>query len=173
VPIAIGYNQQIQGMLPKEAVQTQGKRVIGLGVLALLISIAGYWYPVISIVAAAVAVIGRELLALIQRVKDENLPFYFSKKNHGLMILGIIPNSPAHKMALQVGELVTKVNGVNVRDEQSFYEALQKNRAHCKLEVIDTNGEIRFVQRALYEGDHHELGILFVQEERKQLEKVQ
>ena len=173
VPFAIGYNQQIQGLLPKEAVQTQGKRVIGLGVLALLISIAGYWYPVISIVAAAVAVIGRELLALIQRVKDENLPFYFSKKNHGLMILGIIPNSPAHKMALQVGELVTKVNGVNVRDEQSFYEALQKNRAHCKLEVIDTNGQIRFVQRALYEGDHYELGILFVQEERKQLEKVQ
>ncbi|NHM29932.1 PDZ domain-containing protein [Neobacillus terrae] len=173
VPFAIGFNQQIQGMLPKEAVQTQGKRVIALGVLTLLISIAGYWYPVISIVAVSVAVIGRELLALIQRVKDENLPFYFSKKNHGLMILGIIPNSPAHKMALQVGELVTKVNGVNVRDEQSFYEALQKNRAHCKLEVIDTNGQIRFVQRALYEGDHYELGILFVLEERKLLEKVQ
>ncbi|MDF2789836.1 MAG: cell division topological determinant, partial [Neobacillus sp.] len=27
--------------------------------------------------------------------------------------------------------------------------------------------EVRFVQRALYEGDHYELGILFVQDEKK------
>ena len=48
-----------------------------------------------------------------------------------------------------------------------FYEALQQNRAHCKLEVLDVNGQIRFVQRALYEGDHHELGILFVLKMKK------
>ena len=83
------------------------------------------------------------------------------------MILGIIPKSPAEKMALEVGELVTKVNGTLVKDEQGFYEALQRNAAHCKLEVLDTNGQIRFVQRALYEGDHHELGILFVQDDKK------
>lgn len=83
------------------------------------------------------------------------------------MILGILPESPADKMALEVGELVTKVNGMNVNDEKTFYEALSRNRAHCKLEVLDTNGQIRFVQRALYEGDHHELGILFVQDEKK------
>ena len=88
------------------------------------------------------------------------------------MILGIIPDAPASKMTLQVGELITKVNGVAVQNEKIFYEALQKNRAHCKLEVLDTNGEVRFVQRALYEGDHYELGILFVQDERKYEEKI-
>ena len=70
-------------------------------------------------------------------------------------------------MSLQVGEVVTKVNGVKIHDEKGFYEALQKNGAHCKLEVLDVNGQVRFVQRALYEGDHHELGLLFVQEEKK------
>jgi len=30
--------------------------------------------------------------------------------------------------------------------------------------VLDINGEVRYVQRALYEGEHHELGILFVEE---------
>jgi S1-C subfamily serine protease len=114
-----------------------------------------------------IAIVGREALTLVQRMNDEALPFYFFKRNQGLMILGILPESPASKMALQVGELITKVNGAAVQNEKGFYESLQKNRAHCKLEVIDTNGEIRFVQRALYEGDHHELGILFVQEERK------
>nr|WP_251030268.1 PDZ domain-containing protein [Bacillus sp. ISL-35] len=167
VPFAIGMHQQIQGMLPREAIQQQGSRVIGLGILTTLISATGYWYPIASIAAVSIAIIGREVLTYTQRMHEESRPFYFSKKNHGVMILGILPESPADKMALEVGELVTKVNGTNVNDEKTFYEALSRNRAHCKLEVLDTNGQIRFVQRALYEGDHHELGILFVQDEKK------
>ncbi|MFP7297269.1 PDZ domain-containing protein [Neobacillus niacini] len=172
VPFAIGINQQIQGMLPKESILLQGRRVTTFGILIMILSVVGYWYPLISIGTAAVAIIGRELISLMQRLKDDNLPFYFSKKNNGLMIIGIIPQSPADKMGLQVGELISKVNGVAIRNEHIFYEGLQKNRAHCKLEVLDINGEVRFVQRALYEGDHYELGILFVQEQRKFDERI-
>lgn len=168
VPFSIGFHQQIQGLLPKEAVQLVGKRVIVLGAITFIVSTAGYWWPIASIAAAALAILGREAITLHQRLHEENLPFYFSKRNNGLIILGIIPESPASKMALQVGEMVTKVNGVRVQNEKEFYEALQRNRAHCKLEVLDVNGEVRFVQRALFEGDHHELGILFVQDEKKQ-----
>lgn len=172
VPFAIGFHQQVKGMLPKVAIQLHGRRVITLGVFVSLLSVAGYWFPLSSIAVAALAVLGRESITLMATLKDDNLPFYFSKKNQGLMIIGVIPESPASKMDLQVGEIISKANGVLVRDEKVFYEALQKNRAHCKLEVFDTNGEIRFVQRALYEGDHHELGVLFVQDERKYDEKI-
>lgn len=164
VPFAVGFHQQIQGLLPKLAVRMVGRKVVWLGVLILLLAAGGYWYPVISIGAVALAVIGREFITQRQRIREENLPFYFSNRDHGLMILGVMPNSPASKMGLKAGELITKVNGVKIRDEKPFYEALQRNRAHCKLEVLDTNDQIRFVQRALYEGDHHELGILFIHE---------
>nr|WP_197969841.1 PDZ domain-containing protein [Mesobacillus harenae] len=163
-PFAVGFHQQIQGLLPKLAVRMVGRKVVWLGVLILFLAAGGYWYPVISIGAVALAVIGREFITQRQRIREENLPFYFSNRDHGLMILGVMPNSPASKMGLKAGELITKVNGVKIRDEKPFYEALQRNRAHCKLEVLDTNDQIRFVQRALYEGDHHELGILFIHE---------
>ncbi|ETI67316.1 PDZ domain-containing protein [Neobacillus vireti] len=172
VPFAIGFHQQIKGMLPKEAIQLHGRQVIMLGIFISILSVAGYWYPLISIVIAALAVIGRESLTLMASLKDENRPFYFSKKNQGLMIIGIIPESPASKMGLQVGEIIAKANGVLVWDENTLYEALEKNRAHCKLDVLDKNGEVRFVQRALYEGDHYELGILFVPDERKFDKKI-
>lgn len=167
VPFGIGFQQQIQGMLPEDAVRRYGGQVLAVGLLVLAIAVAGYWYPIASIAAAAAAIIGREAIALVQRMRDDNRPFYFAKQNHGVMILGVIPGSPAERMGLQVGELITKVNGSAVNDEQNLYEALQRNGAHCKLEVLDTNGQIRFVQRALYEGDHHELGILFVQDAKK------
>jgi len=166
VPFAIGYYQQIQGRLPVLAVKQAGKNVIKFGAVLTCLSIAGYWYPPASIVIAAVAIIGRELLSMRQRMNEDNLPFYFSQRNQGVMILGVIPDSPAEKMGLDVGEVVSKVNGVMITDEESFYEAMQKNRAHCKLEVFDVNDQVRFVQRALYEGDHYQLGILFVQDEK-------
>lgn len=97
VPFAIGFNQQIQGMLPKQSIQLQGRRVTTLGILILILSVIGYWYPLISIGVAALAIISRELISLMQRLKDDNLPFYFSKKNNGLMIIGIIPESPLIK----------------------------------------------------------------------------
>lgn len=170
VPFAIGFSQQIQGMQPAFALKQFGKRVILFGILLTCLSAVGYWYPLASILVVALAIIGRELLTLRQRITDDNSPFYFSKRNHGVMILGILPESPAAKMGLGVGELITKVNGVKVHNEESFYNALQKNRAHCKLEVLDINDQIRLVQRALYEGENYKLGILFVLDEHKVVE---
>lgn len=167
VPFGIGFYQRVQGMLPTDLVKFTGRRIIVLGVSVLLLAIVSIWFPFVAIIAVSVAIIGREIISLRQRLTDESLPFYFSKKEFGIIVVGIIPKSPAEKMALQVGEVITKVNGEKIKTAADFYQALQKNRAFCKLDVIDTNGEVRFVQRALYDGEHHELGILFVNEEKK------
>ena len=167
VPFALGHYQHIQGALPTQAVTHIGKQIIAHGFILTAIAIASYWLPILSLAVVAIAILGREVISFSQKIKEENGPFYFSKRNQGVMILGVLPNSPAQKMKLSVGEIVSKVNGVLVHNEKEVYEALQRNRAHCKLEVLDVNGQIRFVQRALYEGDHHELGILFVQDEKK------
>ncbi|MDY0405108.1 hypothetical protein P5G51_006575 [Virgibacillus sp. 179-BFC.A HS] len=54
------------------------------------------------------------------------------------------------------------MHGRPVASEAAFYQALQINGAFVKLTVLDTSGEMRFVQGALYENDHHELGLIFV-----------
>lgn len=166
IPFAIGFAQQIQSMLPEVVVKQFGKKVIILGVVLTVLSLIGYWYPLASIIIVALAIILRELLSLRHRLAEENRPLFFSRKQQGVMILGVIPDSPAEKMGLSVGELIMKVNGVGVNSEDSFYTAMEINRAHCKLEVLDVNDQIRYVQRALYEGDPFKLGILFVLDEK-------
>ncbi|WP_147534095.1 PDZ domain-containing protein [Bacillus marasmi] len=167
VPFAIGVHQQVQGRVPQVAIQALGKQVINLGAIVTLLGLASFFLPLAALGVIGVAMITRETLTWKQIMNERNLPFYFSKKNQGMRILGILLDTPASKMGLKVGEVITKVNGQTVADEESFYEALQRNRALCKLEVLDVNNEIRFVQRALYEGDHHKLGILFVQEDKQ------
>ncbi|WP_456273296.1 PDZ domain-containing protein [Bacillus sp. AK031] len=171
-PFLLGFRQLVRSTLPQISIKETGNRVFWLGALVLTIAVAGFFAPVISIAGAAIAVIGREWMAYRQRVQDSERSYFFSRNSQGLMILAILPGSPAEKMSLVSGEIISKVNGFRVQTEAEFYEALQNNRAYCKLEVIDTNGQIRFAQGALYEGDHHELGIVFVEEDREWSSKV-
>jgi len=166
VPFWIGFSQQIDIALPAEGVKLTGRRVFLVGSLVTILAVGGYWYPLLSAISIGIAIVGRALIPLVQHFQNKANPYYFSKSEPGIVILDIIPGSPADKMELKIGEIIKTVNGVPVNNEKEYYAALQKNRAFCKLEVIDHNGENRLVNRALFEGDHHELGVLFVSENR-------
>lgn len=168
LPFLIGFKQKVHGTLPEHAINAHGKQVGALGVIITIMAVSSYWFPLLAIITAILAILGREFLHYTQKSLDEKQPFYFSKSKLGVQILGVIPESPADKMGLVKGEIISKINGVVVREEEELYRALQKNRAHCKLEVIGINEQMRFVQRALFEGEHYELGILFVEDQLKE-----
>lgn len=167
IPYWIGFGSQIRSVHPSLGIKGQGKQVIWLGVLVTLIGAAGFWFEPAVIVAMGIALIGRLLISMVHYYQDSGQTYYFSKNHSGIVILDIIPGTAAEKMKLKIGEVIKTVNGIPVQNEQQYYEALQKNRAFCRLEVIDDNGENRFVSRALYEGEHHELGIITFGNENK------
>ncbi|OAK67945.1 signal protein PDZ [Lederbergia galactosidilytica] len=165
LPFLLGFQQQIQTELAEAAVKRMGKNVLLLGLLVLAVSImSSLLLPIYAaIMTSVLALIGRIWLAYRHRVRENNNPYYFAPRNSGVMVLDVLPNSPADKMGLKTGEIIQTCNKVEVNNQDEMYHALSKNRAYCKLEVFDNNNEIRIVQGALYEGDHHELGILFIE----------
>lgn len=165
VPFLVGFHQLIKSSMPVPFIQKTGNRIILLGVFVGLVSVGAYFYPYLAFVAASLALAGKEILWIRMRQQDERKTEHFTPQTSGVMILGIIPRSPAAKMQLRVGEVIVKVNGQNVNDQLQFYDALQKNSAFCKLEVKDEDGEIRFAQTALYDGEHHQLGVLLLKAE--------
>ncbi len=168
VPFFIGFSIKAKSTLLANIVQPLGRNISSVGMVVLAVAAAGYWIPYLSLAAVAIAIIGHAVIFLVYKNREETRPSFFTSSKNGLMILGVLPESPAERMGLRPGELLTKVNGRMVHSRAELYEALQSNRAHCKLEVFDINDQIRLVQNALYEGDHHELGILAV-ENRKLL----
>lgn len=167
VPFIIGFQQQIQSSLPEAAVKKLGKQIIASGIVTAAIAAGGLWISILSLVATVFAMIARAWISYQHRVREGANPYYFTPKENGLIILAVIPGSPAEKLSLKTGEVIHKCNGQVVRNTDEFYLALQKNRAFCKLEVLDTNEQIRFAQGALFEGDHYELGIITVEEKKK------
>ncbi|KIL42944.1 PDZ domain-containing protein [Jeotgalibacillus campisalis] len=164
VPFILGFQLTVVHDLPERIIKQTSQEILWLSALVTVLGAAGFWAPYLFIASFAAAFAGRIFIALRTRAICRHSGYHFINKEKGVMIVDIIPGTPAEKMGLQRGEVIQKLNGILVRDERELYAALQKNRAHCKLEVLDFQGEIRFVQRALYEGQHHQLGIIMVED---------
>lgn len=162
VPFIVGFNYKVTSNIASEVAKKLSKAVFLLSIGVILLAVASIYFPPLSIVAVIFAILGREFINYKQRLNEQQSRPYFVQVDKGLKILGIIPNSPAARLNLLVGETIVRVNGESVHCVDEFYELLQSSGAFFKLDVIDDAGEIRFVQSAFYENDHHELGIVFI-----------
>ncbi|WP_085505942.1 PDZ domain-containing protein [Thalassobacillus devorans] len=161
VPFLSGFDVVTKGHHPVTAAKKLGSGLFLLAFLVTTVAIVSYWWEFLSIAAVGLAVVGKLFIHTLYRVRDKKAP-YFSANDQGLTVLGIIKNSPAEQMGIGVGDLIERVNQVKVTNEEEFYHAMNVNRALCKMEIRDQHGEIRFTQRAIYQHDPYDLGLLFV-----------
>lgn len=165
LPIPIGVSLLSTGALPGTLL---GRLSNFRGVLALIaLGLYGASFalqiPYVDYVLFALFILYELALQWIKRENRGTTPVFING-NRGAVIIDTLPNSPGEAMQLIPGESIYKVNGTVITGGHSFYEALQQHKPYIKLEVLNLNGDIRFVQRAMYETDPHELGILFVSE---------
>ncbi|TFB24359.1 hypothetical protein E3U55_02335 [Filobacillus milosensis] len=163
-PFIIGYSQRFGGSFSEIGAKRTSN---ALAILALVLvggSVAVYFYPEWTIALGIIAIAGRALIHGVTHYLDLEKRSIFTPKQDGIIVVGIIPGSPADEMGIHIGEKIEKIHDIEVTNEHEFYEVMSDHRTFCKLAVRDFNGEIRFVQRALYEGEYHELGLIFVKE---------
>lgn len=161
LPFAVGFHYKVQGDLPHRVAQKLGQATLLLSMIVLAFAIASLFYPILTIVAIIVAILGKEWITFRHRLRDRKKAAYFGPVNKGLKVLAIYPNSPAERLGIEIGEVILKVNGVTIHSTKEFYEALQNSGPFFKLDILDHQGEVRFLTSAFYEEDHHELGIIF------------
>ena len=164
VPFLLGFQQRFHSTLSDHGTKRLAKKLSFLLIVLIALGAGLYWYPEFVYVFLAVAVIGRLLIQWGTHLSESGKRSIFSPQPDGIKILGIVPHSPADEMGLVIGEKVVRVHDHPVSNEHEFYEIMSVNRTYCKLSVKNLDGEIRFVQRPVYENESHELGLLFVKE---------
>ncbi|WP_211749568.1 PDZ domain-containing protein [Paenibacillus sp. Marseille-Q4541] len=160
LPLLIGFGEMTKSMLPEEKVSLTSKRIFLYGVVLLVLGLLSMWWSPISIVAIVFAFLGHEALVWISSYEEENRSPIYVHPKQGLQILAILPGSPAEELGMAPGEVIYKVNGQIIQSPADLHRGLRMNPAFCKLEVRNINGESKFLQRAIYEGEHHQLGAL-------------
>ncbi|WP_211088619.1 S1C family serine protease [Listeria innocua] len=163
LPLFIGFQQQVQAQLPEEASKKIAVQVTTLATIIAVAGLIGIVMPVLTLFAFMFAVIGRFWISYRHYRSEQLLPKKFGPQPDGLVVLGARESTPSTRLNLKAGEKITEVNGQKVHNREELYEALNLNRAFCKLKVIDNAGEPRFEQTALYENDSFELGLLLVE----------
>lgn len=168
-PILIGFDFTVSGAIPTKAAKRYSEYPILLGFLVVALSLLSYYVEILSLVSVIIAIVGREWIAYRFKLKDrQSLPL-FTPLSDGLRVLAVLPGTPAVELGIITGDTIKKVNGQAVSTTKDFYHALQSNRAFCKLDIVDERGEIRFAQRAFYQGEHHELGVIFARSHQERM----
>lgn len=169
VPLVIGYGERTETLTPAEKGSKLSLRLSLYGLAVLVLAFVAEWIPITTVFCALLAVALHEVVRYLGVHEERTNPPRYAADADGLKLLGTLPGSPAEEMGLKTGEVVVRVNGIRVHDRDRLHLALKENSAFCKLEVINLAGETKFVQRPIFAGDHHMLGLLPVPDPNSQL----
>ncbi|EXX89027.1 serine protease [Paenibacillus darwinianus] len=166
LPVMIGFSGLTTSLLPREKAHRASVKLLLSGAVAAALAMAALRWPPFVPVAAVAALLLRELMCQIERRREEQTPPLYVQDDRGLRVLAVVPGTPADQMGIQAGEILHKVNGIRVRSQEDLYEGLLENSAFSKLEVLNLEGQLKFVRRARFEGEHHQLGVVLAPDEK-------
>lgn len=165
LPIVIGFSEMTIGLLPKDKARISSGRLLAYGGVLLALSLLAAWWSPLMLLAALAAFVLHEGLIWYSRYEEQQRSPMFVNPQGGLKVLAVLPGSPAEELGIRAGETIAKINGVPVPTKEDMHAALRINPAFCKLEVLNLAGESKFLQRAIYAGDHHQLGAILAPDE--------
>jgi hypothetical protein len=162
IPLFTGISALLTSQRPMEGIRRvarwnllTGLLLAGCAGLTVRLDVVG------SCVGAMLCIGIQELLSWWIERREQRRESLFSASKLGVKVLDTIRGSVAHAMGLLPGEVITHVNQVPVHSTYDLHFAFEQNPVYAKLQVLDLRGEVRFVGKPVYEGERHQLGIIF------------
>jgi hypothetical protein len=165
-PALVGYGERTISQYPEMQATRAARYLTGYGLFIFLMAWLTEQWSFLAILGALLVIGLHEAMILYLQSKDQSEKPLYVHDHRGLMILAVLPNSAAEEMEIRAGEIIVKVNGQLTLNKEDLHQALQRNPAHCKLEVINRAGHVKFVARSIYHGEHHQLGILLAPDQQ-------
>ena len=160
LPVMLGSVWRTTSLLPAAKAARAAKSLFWTGLIAAAAgAAASRWELLLPAAAAAVPAL-REIAVWIERTREAASGPLYAHEAVGLRVLAVLPGSAGAQLGIEPGEIVCKVNGVVVRSPEDLYDGLAANPAFCKIELLNREGHVRFAQRARYENEHHQLGLI-------------
>lgn len=160
VPGVLGFTERTWSRRPEEKAKRSFGMILLYALTVLGLAVLAHWVQGFLIVAAVLTIALHEGLIWLSNWQEAKGAPLFVHDPRGLKILAVLPDSSAAALGIESGEVIVRVNGLQVRTKDDLHAAMQANPAYCKMELLNLESHTRFVGRALFAGDHHQLGIL-------------
>ncbi|WP_438447529.1 PDZ domain-containing protein [Gorillibacterium sp. sgz5001074] len=160
MPVVLGFTERTLSRLPKEKARRSAGFLMAYALAVTGMALLAHWVAVLLLPAALLTIALHELLIWFSGWEESKRAPLFVHGLQGLKILAVLPGSPAAELGIEAGETIEKINGVRVRTREELHGAFQINPAFCRMEILNLEGQTKFVSRAVFAGDHHQLGVL-------------
>ena len=159
-PVIIGFSDMTVTKLPQQKTASTANGLFVFSFLTIGLAVTVKFFAIAAIPAAVLIVLAHEALRWFAKLgEDQRSPFY-TNSSSGLKVLAVLPRSAAEALGIEPGEIIHKVNGFRVQNRRELFDALRLHPAYCKLEVFNLDGQLKFLKRALFTDDHHQLGVV-------------
>src|SRR5699024_5356004 len=166
-PFIVGFHHIITSQLPAIVAKKLKKNTQLLAFLVLIVALVSFYLPGIAIAAIILAIVGKRYINYLLEQDEQNKEAMFLELNNELKIFAIVPNSPAYKLGLRVGDLVTKVNDSEVTTVSQLNDEMDNLIRYPNFEVIGSDHQVRKIVNNQYKGHLSDLGIIFLKRQSK------
>lgn len=165
IPAVLAYGDLAISRTPEHKAQ---KTALFLGLYSLVLlglALLAPYSPWLLLLAALFSALAHEAIIVHSR-REEFLdtPLY-ANPDEGVKILYVMKGSLAADIGLLAGETILRVNSVPVNDRLDLHTALSSN-TYLRMEVLNKNDDIKFVNTPLFKGEHHSIGLILVPDGR-------
>lgn len=162
LPFLIGFHFTISTQLLEDARKEMKKDLQVLAIVSLFLLIISYFYIDFSIWAVLIVLIGGVFVLYRHRRRENMWTFKYGPADEGLRVIAVRPKSPAERMDLSIGVIITHINDQEMKTKEQFYETMSYNRSYIRMRIKRSDGEIIMVETPLYDDDFNNLGLLIL-----------
>ena len=162
LPLIIGLTLRIYKELPKLAIGFIKKQYLYLAVVNACLAIISAFYPIAGIIGLVILLIAYLGDRYVIKRHDNKQEKWFAESDEGILIVGVRPETPAAKMDVEVGDVVIQCNGINVRNENELYKALESSSTYCRLKIKTFSGDTKITESAIFSDSPYEIGLVII-----------
>lgn len=162
LPLIIGLTLRIYKELPKLAISFTKKQYLYLAVMSACLTVISALSPIAGIIGLVILLIAYFGDRYVIKRHDNKQEKWFAESDEGILIVGVRPGTPAAKMDVEVGDVVIQCNGINVRNENELYKALESSSTYCRLKIKTFSGDTKITESAIFSDSPYEIGLVII-----------
>lgn len=123
LPAALGYGDFALARSPEERAKRTSRDLLIFSVALLGLALLSIPFPWVQWIAAVFAPFGHELVIASGRRGETMEPALFSVNPRGLVVLDVVPDSPAADAGFRSRDIIVSINGQPVKSPQDLRKA--------------------------------------------------
>lgn len=148
VVAALGYGDIALTEMPEKRAHRSSIRLLGFSLILIGLSLLSIKIYIFKWIAAIFGPLAHELIIIIGQREEKTKKPLFEYQDTGLMVLSVVKNSPAEQIGIKPGDVILKINDIQINSEDDIKRLLSTNPTILFITVKEADGSfVRYEYR--------------------------